>query len=305
MEAVPPTQWQTRRLEAARRPELDHAWYEQATARVAPQVEGDAGVVRLRRIFGKYFLFARVDGKRVRFMVDWGANPVVVMPPKTAASVGLPTGRPVEATDVGLGTASYTIGMAGTLAIGPSTLREVPVIVQPVNLRLRVGALRVTPKYGLIGTGLLAGYGRFALDLASRELLLGSWPRSLDRPLVNVPVRLDNGQILLEGLLDGAPVDLLVDVGGDAGQVSFHGARAREFMAARQNACSDAHERTAGPQFLRVESFVLGSVELGPITVFVNPDAPLDSASIGHGLFAEGAVGVDLWDGRLAALRGS
>jgi hypothetical protein len=165
----------------------------------------------------------------------------------------------------------------------------------------------------MLGLPILAGYRRFAVDMADDRLHFGAIPSELlaDPDVVTLPVRVDEG-LWVDVSVDGVPLELKIDIGGYSGSVLLDGRAADSFMrahpsqfAGHSTGFGDAiRERHRG----RADVVRAGEYELHHVVVSLLPggDGHAGDGSeggvprvcggvVGHGFFGPTVVGVD-WD---------
>lgn len=249
----------------------------------------------------RYFVPARVNGRAADLMLDWGSWVTVGLMPYMVRTAEARLTDELMATSTFDGEGAMRTGVIDELEIGTRRFRDVPFAMSNQDLIVTLGGMTVYRGKGMLGLAILAGYDRFAVDLAGEQLHFGTIPEALlaSSDLVTVPFRADDG-LWIDAVLDGVPVSLKVDIGGYAGTVLLEGAAADAFMRAHSSEFSGhttgfgdgARERRRG----RASTLTVGACTLHDVGVTLLPGEG-DGGVIGHGFFGRTIVGVD-WERR-------
>ena len=148
-----------------------------------------------------------LNGHGVRLVLDTGATHVVVSP-EAAAAAGIQKTTRIRFGGFGNEEGSAKHAVADSIAVGPASAGEVPVVVMPI--------LPVSRADGFLGLSFLRHF-TFRLDYQQKLISFASpASRSLTGGGSSVPL-LDHGRLLaVLAEVDGIPARLIVDTG--AGQ---------------------------------------------------------------------------------------
>jgi hypothetical protein len=269
---------------------LTVAGLEADTGLIAADPPSAPFVAPLEHEHERYFVTATLNGRRADLMLDWGSWITVGLLPSTVRT-------------------------ADEMAIAGMVFRDVPFAMSNRDLTVTFGALTVYRGKGMLGLTILAGYRRFAVDMADNRLHFGSIPSELlaSPNVVTLPVRVDEG-LWIGVTVDGMPLELKVDIGGYGGSVLLDGQAAERFMRGHPSQFSGhatgfgeaVRERHRG----RADVVRAGDYELRNVGVSLLPGddgqtggttgdatARIRGGVIGHGFFGPTVVGVD-WDRR-------
>ena len=141
---------------------------------LSPRVDRSGTVTVRREDDGLFYLEGRVNGVPVRFLLDSGAN-MVILPGDLAAAAGLPAGPAARARTVG-GGARFALSRARRIEAAGWTLPNVPVAVAPdstapailgMNALARMGRITVI-RNEMVFEGAPAPAGRQAATITLR-----------------------------------------------------------------------------------------------------------------------------------------
>jgi hypothetical protein len=294
---------------------LTVAGLEADTGLIAADPPSAPFVAPLEHEHERYFVTATLNGRRADLMLDWGSWITVGLLPSTVRTARATLSDSVMTTSTFDGESEMRTGVLDEMAIAGMVFRDVPFAMSNRDLTVTFGALTVYRGKGMLGLTILAGYRRFAVDMADNRLHFGSIPSELlaSPNVVTLPVRVDEG-LWIGVTVDGMPLELKVDIGGYGGSVLLDGQAAERFMRGHPSQFSGhatgfgeaVRERHRG----RADVVRAGDYELRNVGVSLLPGddgqtggttgdatARIRGGVIGHGFFGPTVVGVD-WDRR-------
>ncbi|MHC4613176.1 MAG: hypothetical protein ACYTAU_06355 [Planctomycetota bacterium] len=272
-------------------------------------------VAPLKHEHERYFVPTRLNGRKADLMLDWGSWVTVGLLPYVVRTTKAKLSDSVMATSTLDGEGEMRTGVLDEMVIAGTVFRDVPFAMSNHDLKVTLGGMTVYRGKGMLGLTILAGYRRFAVDMAGDRLHFGMIPSALltNPDVVTLPVRVDEG-LWIDVSVDGVPLELKIDIGGYSGSVLLDGRAAESFMRAHRSQFSghstgfvDAvRERHRG----RANVVCAGDYELRNVLVSLLPggdghagDGPegagprVRGGVVGHGFFGPTVVGVD-WDRR-------
>lgn len=292
------------KMEALARPGL-----EVDTGAVPPHPPSEPFVTALKHEHGKYFVPARVNGTPCNLMLDFGSWVTLgLMPYMVRTSKAALTGSTMETRTLD-GDGEMRTGQADTLQIGDVTLGDIPFAMSNRDLTVKVGLLTVYRGHGMLGLPILAGYGRFAIDMEENRLHLGALPERLvsGTDIVTLPLRFDEG-MWIDATINGAPAELKIDIGGYSGSVLLIGSAAAAFMELHPSKhvgySTGFGDAAIATYAARAKVVRAGDYELHDVVVTRLPDAGAEGADaeapgsdgvVGSAFFGKTIIGVD-WD---------
>ncbi|MCP3904880.1 MAG: hypothetical protein GY715_14740 [Planctomycetes bacterium] len=284
------------------------------TGAMAPAPPSAPFVASLDHDHDRYFVAATVNGHAADLMLDWGSWVTVGLMPYMARTAKTKLSDTTMATSTFDGEGTMRTGVIDELEIAGTTFRDVPFALSNQDLEVTLGSVTVYRGKGMLGLTILAGYRRFAVDLANDRLHFGTIPAELldDPRAVRLPVRLHEGLWIVADV-DGVPLELKVDIGGYTGRVLLEGDAADGFMVAHPSQFAghstgfgDAtRERRRG----RAGVVRAGAYELRDVAVSLLPSGVDDTGGgsvdagvrpggvVGDAFFGPTVIGVD-WDRR-------
>jgi hypothetical protein len=274
-------------------------------------------VAPIRHEHERYFVPARLNGRKADLMLDWGSWVTVGLLPYMVRTANAKLSDATMATSTFDGEGEMRTGMLDEMVIAGTVFRDVPFAMSNRDLTVTLGGMTVHRGKGMLGLTILAGYGRFAVDMAEERLHFGAIPPELlSHPeVVTLPARVDEG-LWVEVTVDGVPLELKVDIGGYRGSILLEGRAADSFM--RAHASQFAGHSTGFGESVRVRRrgragvVRAGEYELRDVAVSLLPRGDGDAGDtggesegstagrvrggvVGHGFFGRTVVGVD-WD---------
>jgi hypothetical protein len=263
----------------------------------------------------RFFVPTRLNGRKADLMLDWGSWVAVGLMPYMVRTADARLSDRVMATSTLDGEGEMRTGIIDEMVIADTSFRDVPFAMSNQDLQVTLGGMTVYRGKGMLGLTILAGYRRFAVDMANSRLHFGKIPPELlaDPDLVTLPVHVDDG-LWIDVVVDGEPLELKIDIGGYSGAVLLDGRAAESFMQAHPSQFS-GHATGFGEAVRRqhrgrADIVRAGAYELRDVAVSLLPggDGPagegparaaarLRGGVVGHGFFGRTVVGVD-WDRR-------
>jgi hypothetical protein len=290
------------------------------TGRIPAEPPSAPFAVPLKHEHERYFVPARVNGRRADLMLDWGSWVTVGLLPYMVRTAKARLSPSVMATSTLDGAGEMRTGILNEMVIAGTTFRDVPFAMSNLDLKVTLGGMTVYRGKGMLGLTILAGYHRFAVDMAGDRLYFGTIPPEvLTHPdVVTLPVYVDEG-LWIDVSVDGVPLQLKIDIGGYTGGVLLDGRAGESFMRAHPTQFSGHStgfgERVRERHRGRADIVRAGDYELRNVLVSLlpagegpagegpageGPDgavARIRGGVVGHGFFGRTVVGVD-WDRR-------
>lgn len=235
---------------------------------------------------GYLYLNGEVNGKKVRLILDTGAQ-MNVLTPEAAKVLDVPSGTPIQAGGAGSQRVSASISKLKSMEVGGARVEEESVLIVDLPKVLQVD--------GLVGYGFFRHFVT-TVDYESQTITFSKSPGyQADKGAIEVPMKMINGTPNLEMSVEGIKEWFHVDTGAGGHLVLFN-----PFVV--KNKLKDAHpNRLSTMTGMGVGGFTMGelarlkTVQIGP---FELPELIVEFSSQTSGAFASnqfgGNIGYDI-----------
>ncbi len=259
------------------------------------------------RVFGKFFVNCRLNGRSTDLMMDWGAGTTLGLTPRTTLDVKARLSDKWESSSWIDTRERNRLGVVDKMELGGNCLlHSVPFGMAQTNIDVvALGFIPLFRGQGMVGIPLLASFRKFAVDFRRSELVVGGLGDELlhARRCMTIPIIYRQSHLFMPVRIDGKTYELTVDIGGFNGTMTLDGEAAKEF--ANSHPHQQAGEATgSGQNAVRIYvsencPFQAGDYG-GKAPVVLMPDTPNSGpGTVGNAFFGKTVVGVDLDAGKL------
>lgn len=247
--------------------------------RVSFPVDKTSVVVKSDITSGYLYLTATVNGKRVRLILDTGAQ-MNVLTPEAAKKLEVPEGTPIQASGAGSQRVSASISQLRSMEVGGARVEGESVLIVDLPKVLEVD--------GLVGYGFFRHFVT-TVDYESQQITFSkSETYQPDPSAAEIPMKMVNGTPNVEISVQGVQTWFHVDTGAGGNLVLFN-----PFVEA--NKLKDAYpNRLTTMTGMGVGGFTLGeltrmkTVKIGPYDL---PELIVEFSSQKSGAFASAQYG--------------